>query len=75
STVLPWKQDGGLSAFTGQLFHVFNKHAAAVQDEPYFQSKEVGNILLLGDSLGDLNMAKGLEAKEVLAVGFLNDKV
>lgn len=34
-----------------------------------------GNVILLGDSLGDLNMAKGAGSGEVITVGFLNDKV
>ncbi|KAG5177298.1 5'-nucleotidase, cytosolic 3 [Tribonema minus] len=69
--------NGGFIGFTGQLFHVFNKRAGAVLDEPYFMSEEVKlrrNVLLLGDSLGDLQMASGLEADEVLSVGFLNDQ-
>ena len=39
------------------------------------QIRRRGNVILLGDSLGDLNMAKGAGSGEVLTVGFLNDKV
>lgn len=38
------------------------------------QMRNRDRVLLLGDSLGDLNMAKGLDAEQVLTVGFLNDK-
>ena len=41
----------------------------------FVQIQRRGNVVLLGDSLGDLNMAKGVGSGETLTVGFLNDKV
>lgn len=39
-----------------------------------FQGKT--NILLLGDSMGDLTMADGVpDVENILKIGFLNDKV
>merc|ERR1712224_460703 len=38
------------------------------------QVQERTNVLLLGDNVSDVNMAKGLDHHNVLRVGFLNDK-
>ncbi|CAB1098541.1 unnamed protein product [Ectocarpus sp. CCAP 1310/34] len=78
SNRMAFDEDGNMTGFVGECFHVFNKHASASAVKPYFETDEMrcrSNVLLLGDSLGDLNMAKGLRAEETLTVGFLNDKV
>lgn len=43
----------------------------------HFQElRERPNVLLLGDSLGDLTMADGVQdMQNILKIGFLNDKV
>ncbi|CAM9271226.1 unnamed protein product [Pylaiella littoralis] len=78
SNRMAFDSDGAMTGFVGETFHVFNKHASSAAVKPYFETEKMTcrkNVLLLGDSLGDLNMAKGLSAEEVLTVGFLNDKV
>lgn len=72
---------GVLRAFKGQLIHTFNKregaltHAAAAAAAER-QPKARGNVLLLGDSLGDLTMADGVsEQCNLVTIGFLNDQV
>lgn len=68
---------GILKGFKGELIHVYNKHDGALRNSEYFkQIKEYSNIILLGDSLGDLSMADGVNnAENILKIGFLNDKV
>ncbi len=67
---------GELTGFDGDLIHVFNKNENAVHDSEYFRRLQGrSNVLLMGDSLGDLNMADGADAKHLLKIGFLNDKV
>eukprot|EP00953_Heterococcus_sp_UTEX-ZZ885_P018632 10407-Heterococcus_DN1.PRE.2 len=106
------EQSGALEGFTEDLFHVFNKQAFSIQHAPYFQADGIGkrhNVILVGDSLGDVHMAtkcflssmctavccnmahiivavtepvcaqvsadRGIAAKEVLSIAFLNDRV
>lgn len=68
---------GVLRAFKGQLIHTFNKREGALSHAAHFtglQGRQ--NVLLLGDSLGDLTMADGVsEPRNILTIGFLNDQV
>ncbi|XP_049615457.1 7-methylguanosine phosphate-specific 5'-nucleotidase-like isoform X1 [Syngnathus scovelli] len=68
---------GVLRAFKGDLIHTFNKRESALSHVarfPELQGRR--SVLLLGDSLGDLNMAAGVpEPRHLLTVGFLNDQV
>lgn len=56
---------------------MYNKHDGALRNTDYFkQLKDNSNVILLGDSLGDLNMADGVpNVGNLLKIGFLNDKV
>jgi len=56
------------------FIHTFNKNEVEVKKTPYY--KEIAqrkNVLLLGDSLGDLGMTEGIEHKIIIRVGFLNE--
>ncbi|CAJ0959182.1 unnamed protein product [Ranitomeya imitator] len=66
---------GVIKGFKGELIHVYNKHGDALRRTEYFSHlKENSNIVLLGDSLGDLVMADGVSVENILKIGFLNDK-
>lgn len=56
---------------------MFNKHDGALRNTEYFkQVKENSNIILMGDSLGDLTMADGApNVENILKIGYLNEKV
>jgi len=71
--------DGNIQSFVEPYIHVFNKKAQAYLDTPYFKLPnlhERTNLLLFGDSLGDVTMADGTGVCEdnILRVGFLNDR-
>lgn len=68
---------GKLIGFKGELIHTFNKHEVAVHHPEIFEKNKLrSNIVLLGDTLGDLTMADGMPYKQtLLTIGFLNDHV
>jgi len=58
------------------LIHVFNKHEYEIKNTPY--SKEIvqrKNVILLGDSIGDLGMTTGIHHNTILRIGFLNEDI
>jgi cytosolic 5'-nucleotidase 3 len=69
------EQSGALESFTEDLFHVFNKQASSIQHAPYFQADGIDkrhNVILVGDSLGDVHMATVSTAviESILACAF-----
>ena len=67
---------GTLVGFKGDLIHIYNKNENAIHKSDYFQKiAHRHNVILLGDSMGDLRMADGAAGENVLKIGFLNDKV
>ncbi|XP_045178472.2 LOW QUALITY PROTEIN: cytosolic 5'-nucleotidase 3-like [Mercenaria mercenaria] len=77
SNDLDFDEKGKVIGFKGEMIHVFNKNENAVHDSDYFSNlSHCTNVLLMGDSLGDLEMANGAENVEAkLTIGFLNIRV
>jgi cytosolic 5'-nucleotidase 3 len=65
---------GEAHAFPGRLIHVFNKSEAALGSYANTIASR-RNVILVGDSVGDLHMGDGLTHDVSLTVGFLNHGV
>lgn len=77
SNYMAFDELGVLYGFKGELIHIYNKREGALLNTGHFRELRMRpNVLLLGDSLGDLSMADGVQDMEnILKIGFLNDKV
>ncbi|XP_072298975.1 cytosolic 5'-nucleotidase 3-like [Eucyclogobius newberryi] len=77
SNYMDFDELGVLQGFKGELIHIYNKREGALLNTGHFRELRARpNVLLLGDSLGDLTMADGVQDMEtILKIGFLNDKV
>jgi len=72
SNFCEYDEAGVVSGLKDPMIHMFNKSEASVHDP---ELKDRHNIVLIGDSLGDLKMADGVEdTNVVLSIGFLNPK-
>ncbi|XP_067397416.1 7-methylguanosine phosphate-specific 5'-nucleotidase isoform X1 [Emydura macquarii macquarii] len=77
SNYMDFDDKGILRQFKVPLIHTYNKNNTVLENTEYSQQLSTRtNILLLGDSLGDLSMADGVaNVGNILTIGFLNDKV
>lgn len=72
SNFLKYK-DGQVDGFTSEIVHPFNKNGKAAAHTKYFElMSSRHNVILMGDSLGDAEMADGVPNTDaVLKIGFL----
>ncbi|XP_063955209.1 cytosolic 5'-nucleotidase 3-like [Lytechinus pictus] len=77
SNFMDFDDQDNLVGFKGELIHTYNKHEVAVHHPEFFDChKHRTNVILLGDTLGDLTMADGMpQATSILTIGFLNDHI
>ncbi len=66
--------EGVATSFSYPLIHVFNKNEASLTPTYKDLVMHRKNCILIGDSLGDLEMATGVKHQKVLTFGFLNHK-
>jgi len=72
-----WNNNGDAINIKRPIIHSMNKDETSIQEFPniYKKIKDRKNVILLGDSLGDLGMAKGIDYKNIIKIGFLNEEV
>jgi 5'-nucleotidase len=71
SNLLDWDKQGKATGIK-KIVHVFNKSEMEVKIPGVLDRK---NVLLLGDSTGDIGMVEGFEYENLIAIGFLNENV
>ncbi|KAF5308264.1 hypothetical protein FQR65_LT06257 [Abscondita terminalis] len=77
SNFLCYDEEGTIQGFKNNpIIHVFNKNECAVTDTDYLNYiKDRKNVFLMGDSLGDRNMADRVQHQNILKIGFLYDSI
>lgn len=70
-----WNENGKAVSTKEPVIHSLNKSEIVLSDAPeiYDVVKDRKNVILLGDSLGDLEMVNGFEYDNLMSVGFQND--
>jgi 5'-nucleotidase len=72
-----WDENGKAISVKEPVIHVMNKDETAINEIPeiYEVIKDRRNVLLLGDSLGDIGMANGNDYDNLIKVGLLNSNI
>jgi len=72
-----WDKQGNATDIKKPIIHVMNKDETILRKIPdvYEKIKDRKNVLLLGDSLGDLGMITGFDYNNLLKIGFLNSEI
>lgn len=77
SNSFQWDKDGQAVAVKEPIIYGMNKDETMIQSFPeiFEQVKSRKNVILLGDSLDDVDMVKGFDYENLIKIGFLNDNI
>jgi len=77
SNMYIWDKNGNAVGINQPIIHSMNKDETSLKEiKPVYEKiKDRKNVLLLGDSIGDIGMIEGFDYKNLLKVGFLNEEV
>ncbi len=69
-----WDENGRAISTKGPIIHSLNKDETVLSDIPEIFNiiKDRKNVILLGDSLGDVDMINGFDYDNLIKIGFLN---
>ena len=69
-----WDENGKAVSIKGPIIHSMNKDETILEKIPevYEKIKDRKNVILLGDSIGDLGMVHGFDFNNLIKIGFLN---
>src|SRR3989344_5909534 len=70
---MEYDKEGNAISIKEPVIHVFNKGEIALKGLPIMKElKNRKNVILLGDSLGDLDMVQGFKYDNLIKIGFYN---
>lgn len=76
SNSFKWDKSGRVVSIKEPIIHSMNKDETSIKDFPFYKKiKDRKNVLLLGDSLGDVGMVAGFDYDNIIKIGFLNENV
>jgi 5'-nucleotidase len=76
SNFLEWDEKGNFIGAKEPIIHSMNKNGSLIKKLPIFKIiKNKRNLLLLGDNIEDCQMIDGLDYKNVIKIGFLNEEI
>ena len=71
-----WDKNGNAVGVKKPIIHVFNKDETILKNFSFYPKMETRkNVLLLGDSLGDIGMIEGFDYNYLVKIGFLNENI